>query len=251
MSFSDLRKGKEETCRPFSREKRKGGVCSSWIESKAPGKNRQTPVAGRSLGSTCLTTNVEMMVRNILNRSTRSSSTITDLSIQWHQGVKLNMEERGGSSTMSSKDSTGCHFFKVSPPWGRAREVRGRIACGHRPHRELGRDYLDHACIQPPTGCSYWMGKSQVDTATTSSPNSIPTKRPIAKGPRMVLGYLFMDFQPNLSTLQQSWLHGSQWCVASQVFSCGLDNGLLWEYSLPLANLMLSLSMDTVTEGRL
>ena len=23
------------------------------------------------------------------------------------------------------------------------------MACGHRPHRELGRDYLDHACIQP------------------------------------------------------------------------------------------------------
>ena len=32
----------------------------------------------------------------------------------------------------------------------RERKVRGRIACGHCPHRELGRDYLDHACIQPP-----------------------------------------------------------------------------------------------------
>ena len=27
---------------------------------------------------------------------------------------------------------------------------RGPIARGHRPHRELGRDFLDHACIQPP-----------------------------------------------------------------------------------------------------
>ena len=41
-------------------------------------------------------------------------------------------------------------FFKVPPPWGGAREVQGRIACGHCPHRALGRDYLDHACIQPP-----------------------------------------------------------------------------------------------------
>ena len=31
-------------------------------------------------------------------------------------------------------------------------EERGRSdACGHCPHRELGRDYLDHAYIQPPS----------------------------------------------------------------------------------------------------
>ena len=41
-------------------------------------------------------------------------------------------------------------LFKVPPPWGGAREVQGWIVCGHRPHRELGRDYLNHACIQPP-----------------------------------------------------------------------------------------------------
>ena len=38
-------------------------------------------------------------------------------------------------------------FFKVHPPWGGARGFRGRITCGHCPHPELGRDYLDHACI--------------------------------------------------------------------------------------------------------
>ena len=42
-------------------------------------------------------------------------------------------------------------FFKV-PPQGGVREVRGRI---HRPHQELGRDYLDHACIQPPSTSLY------------------------------------------------------------------------------------------------
>ena len=43
------------------------------------------------------------------------------------------------------------HFFQGASPWGGAREVRGRIACGHYPYRELGRDCcLDHACIQPP-----------------------------------------------------------------------------------------------------
>ena len=39
-------------------------------------------------------------------------------------------------------------FFKV-PPQGGVREVRGWISWGHRPHRDLGRDYLDDACIQP------------------------------------------------------------------------------------------------------
>ena len=38
----------------------------------------------------------------------------------------------------------------MPPPWGGEREVRGRITCGHHPHRESGRDYLDHAYIQPP-----------------------------------------------------------------------------------------------------
>ena len=37
----------------------------------------------------------------------------------------------------------------MSPPWGGAREVRGQFACGRRPHRELGRDYLDHAGMHP------------------------------------------------------------------------------------------------------
>ena len=44
-------------------------------------------------------------------------------------------------------------FFKVPPQ----EEERGRSEAEspvrHRPHRELGRDYLDHACIQPPLKC--------------------------------------------------------------------------------------------------
>ena len=34
-------------------------------------------------------------------------------------------------------------------------EVRGRIACGHCTHRELGRDYLDHALHPAPTIYTY------------------------------------------------------------------------------------------------
>ena len=43
-----------------------------------------------------------------------------------------------------------CSYIYFS---GGAREVWGRIACGHCLHRELGRGYLDHTCIQPP--CLY------------------------------------------------------------------------------------------------
>ena len=47
---------------------------------------------------------------------------------------------------------------------------------------------------------------------------------PIVKGHGMVLEYLFMVSQSNLNALEQSWLHNSQWCVASQVCSCGWEN---------------------------
>ena len=40
---------------------------------------------------------------------------------------------------------------------------------------------------------------------------------PIVKGPGMDLGYSFITSQPNLSVLEQSWLHDSQWCVTDQV----------------------------------
>ena len=35
----------------------------------------------------------------------------------------------------------------------------------------------------------------------------------------MILEYLLMVSQPNLSALEQSWLHDSQLCVVSQVYS--------------------------------
>ena len=54
---------------------------------------------------------------------------------------------------------------------------------------------------------------------------------PIVKGPEMAPGYLFMVSQPNLSAQEQSWLHDSQWCVASQVCLCGRKIGLLWKTS--------------------
>ena len=43
---------------------------------------------------------------------------------------------------------TGKAFFEGASSGG-AREVWGWIDCGHRPHRELGRDYLDHAPMHP------------------------------------------------------------------------------------------------------
>ena len=46
-------------------------------------------------------------------------------------------------SQLKCPGSISVLFFKVPPPWGGAREVRGRIACGHCPHWELGRDFLD------------------------------------------------------------------------------------------------------------
>ena len=64
---------------------------------------------------------------------------------------------------------------------------------------------------------------------------------PIVKGPRMVLGYLYMASQPNLNALGQSWLHLSQWFVTINVFLCRKTS--------PLAQLIMSLSMDTVTIG--
>ena len=67
------------------------------------------------------------------------------------------------------------------------------------------------------------------------------------KEPGIVLVYLLMVSQHNLSALDQSWLYGSQWCVVSQVCSCSRD---LFKRPLPLAQLVLSLSMATVTEGR-
>ena len=45
------------------------------------------------------------------------------------------------------------------------------------------------------------------------SPVQFP-EGPIAKGLGLVLGYLFMVSQTNLSALEQSWLPGSQWCIA-------------------------------------
>ena len=39
----------------------------------------------------------------------------------------------------------------------------------------------------------------------------------------MVLGYLFMVSQPDLSSLELSWLCDSQLCVGSQVCSLGRD----------------------------
>ena len=40
----------------------------------------------------------------------------------------------------------------------------------------------------------------------------------IAKGPGLVLGYLFMGSQTNLSDLEQSWLYDSQCCVRFHVW---------------------------------
>ena len=65
----------------------------------------------------------------------------------------------------------------------------------------------------------------------------------------MVLEYLFVIYHPNLSALEQSWLHDGQCYVASQVSSLGWENGTSLKDLFPLAQLMLSLSMDTVTEG--
>ena len=46
---------------------------------------------------------------------------------------------------------------------------------------------------------------------------------PVAKELGMVLQYLFMISQPNLSDLEQSWLHDSQWCVTRQVCLTGRE----------------------------
>ena len=45
-------------------------------------------------------------------------------------------------------------------------------------------------------------------------------KDQMQKGPEMVLGYLLMVSRPNLGALEQSGLHESQQCVASQVCLC-------------------------------
>ena len=43
-----------------------------------------------------------------------------------------------------------------------------------------------------------------------------------------VPGHLSMVSQINLSSLKQSWMHDSHWCVMNQVYSC------IWEYRTPL-----------------
>ena len=68
---------------------------------------------------------------------------------------------------------------------------------------------------------------------------------PIAKGPELVLGYLIMVFRPTSVPLSKV---GCQWCVASQVSLTRSEKWDFFERPLPLAQLMLSLSMDTVTE---
>ena len=65
------------------------------------------------------------------------------------------------------------------------------------------------------------------------------------KGPVLILGYLFMVSQRNLSALEQSWLHDSQRCVAGQVCSCGRENRDFFERPFPLTQLMLPLSSVT------
>ena len=52
----------------------------------------------------------------------------------------------------------------------------------------------------------------------------------------------------NLSTLEESWLQDSQWCVVSQVRLCGRESRTSLKDLCP-AQLMLSLSMDPVAEG--
>ena len=47
---------------------------------------------------------------------------------------------------------------------------------------------------------------------------------PIVKGTELVLGYLFMVSQPNLSSLEQIWLHDGQWCVTSHICLHGREN---------------------------
>ena len=70
--------------------------------------------------------------------------------------------------------------------------------------------------------------------------SSIPGRND-CEGPGMILGYLFMVFQPNLSALEKSWLHESQLCVASQVCSRSRGNGT----SLKYLSRASALSMDT------
>ena len=40
-----------------------------------------------------------------------------------------------------------------------------------------------------------------------------PWKDQLQKGPGMVMGYLSMVSQANISALEQSWVHGCQRCV--------------------------------------
>ena len=58
------------------------------------------------------------------------------------------------------------------------------------------------------------LGEDLVISPTCEGGGELP-EGPITKGPGLVLGYLFIVSQTNLSTLEQSWLHNSQWCVVS------------------------------------
>ena len=64
-------------------------------------------------------------------------------------------------------------------------------------------------------------------------------KDQLRKGLEWPWVYLFMVSQSNPSALEQNWLHDSQSCVASQVRSCGWENGTSLKDISPLGLVVL------------